>query len=377
MGATYYNSRQGYVNIYSGADYSLIRQRLGEYTNGQFGFAICQAGDTTGDGVCEYAVSAPRVDQGYVYFYNGATGARLWKVSGPADGKFGDALAGIGDFNGDGDPDILAGAPYEANGELGNAGAVHVLSGSNGAILLTLRGESASGLFGYSLANVGDINGDGKIDFSVGAPETAPNGVTNGGTVCVHSGLDGSLLYRCDGQYENDSLGSSLSTAGDANGDGVPDFVVGAKMAWGLGILGAGSAFVRSGSVLALHTGASVISAATGGSVPFMLDAGAGAAGRSYFILGSASGMSPGMQIGGVHLDLNFDPFTSLVIKLANTPAFANFFSTLDGNGQATATFDTLGPFDPGFAGVQIWFAFLLVGPIDYASNSVPIEIMP
>ncbi len=54
-----------------------------------------------------------------------------------------------------------------------------------------------------------------------------------------------------------------------------------------------------------------------------------------------------------------------------------NFRGTLDGSGQATATLNSMGPIDTSLAGFEVWFAFVLMCPMDYASNAVPIEILP
>ena len=117
----------------------------------------------------------------------------------------------------------------------------------------------------------------------------------------------------------------------------------------------------------------------TGGKANFTLAAGSANGSRNYFVLGSLSGTEPGIPLPGgmVTLPLNWDFFTNVVYQLANTPAFMNFQGTLDANGNATATFDTLGALPPGLVGVNMNFAYLVISPFDYVSNPVAIEIVP
>ena len=79
---------------------------------------------------------------------------------------------------------------------------------------------------------------------------------------------------------------------------------------------------------------------------------------------------------GQATLPVNWDLFTSLVLSLMNTPPFQNFMAMLDGNGRASAVFNTYGPV-AGMAGFTISFAYALNGPWDYASNGANIEIVP
>jgi len=119
------------------------------------------------------------------------------------------------------------------------------------------------------------------------------------------------------------------------------------------------------------------ISEATGGYANFSLSAGAANMNRSYIIMGSVTGTSPGIPLpsGGAVLPLNWDIFTDYVILLANSPVFLNFINTLDGSGESAAKMD-IGPI-PGAAGLTMQFAYALAGPLNFASNPVGIEITP
>jgi subtilisin family serine protease len=120
------------------------------------------------------------------------------------------------------------------------------------------------------------------------------------------------------------------------------------------------------------------LSAATGGTIDFNVNAGPDYAGDLYWVLGSVSGNSPGLDFGSVNLPLNFDGMFALTITAANSPAFQNTRGFLDGAGQATATLDSGGPFDPVAVGVCITFAYLVYdGPPVYASNPVLFDIVP
>jgi hypothetical protein len=99
----------------------------------------------------------------------------LFRVDDPrrqALAHFGLALAGVGDIDGDGVPDLAAGAPYQNVAGQGNQGRVFLFSGASGQLVLTLTKPSpqAQAQFGWTLAGVGDVDGDGVPDLAVGAP---------------------------------------------------------------------------------------------------------------------------------------------------------------------------------------------------------------
>jgi hypothetical protein len=120
------------------------------------------------------------------------------------------------------------------------------------------------------------------------------------------------------------------------------------------------------------------ISVLTGGTANFTLDADASQAGRSYLLLGTVSGRTPGVPLpkNGEILPIEWDIFTNLVIGNANTPALVNFLGSLDPAGQAAAQLN-LGPLDPSVAGLVMTFAFLLQGipDWDYVSNGADVTL--
>ena len=94
--------------------------------------------------------------------------------------------------------------------------------------LYTFDGDSALDFFGSASSGAGDVNGDGFADLIVGAGQDDNNG-SNSGSARVFSGVDGSVLYTFVGDSAEDRFGTSVSGAGDVNGDGVDDFIVGAQ----------------------------------------------------------------------------------------------------------------------------------------------------
>ena len=107
-------------------------------------------------------------------------------------------------------------------------GRARVFSGADGSILYSFTGDSAFDRFGWSVSGAGDVNGDGFDDLIVGAFFDDNNGF-NSGSARVFSGADGSVLYTFDGDSIGNLFGVSVSGAGDVNGDGVADFIVGAE----------------------------------------------------------------------------------------------------------------------------------------------------
>jgi len=250
-------SSAGSSFLFSGATGAQILRLDGTVAGGYFGWSVGGAGDVDGDGVPDLIVGAPRddlgnpasPDTGRAFVFSGATGARLFSFTGPAASSvFGESVAGAGDLDGDGVPDLVVGAPGAApNGRTG-AGSVFVFSGATGAQIRRFDGRAAGDSMGCSVASAGDVDGDGVPDLVVGAGSADPSGLVDGGSAFVFSGATGSQLWRFDGPAEDAGLGAAVAGAGDLDGDQVPDLLVGAPGADGNGLHRAGTAFVFSGS---------------------------------------------------------------------------------------------------------------------------------
>ncbi len=158
--------------------------------------------------------------------------------------SMGVAIAGAGDVNGDGFDDIVVGAHRTDPGGVTEAGSAMVYSGSDGSLLHRFDGTQAFGFFGHNVAGAGDVNDDGFDDVIIGARFEDIGGTPDVGAAYVYSGLDGSLLHRFEGSvtFNTGSTFGAIASAGDQNGDGHDDLLIGA----GLGFL-AGEAFVYSG----------------------------------------------------------------------------------------------------------------------------------
>ena len=151
------------------------------------------------------------------------------------------------------------------------AGSAFVYSGADGSLLYQKNGAAENDDFGFSVSMLGDVNGDGRVEFIVGAQGADPGGQSSAGSAYVYSGADGSLLHQKDGAAAGDIFGVSVSTAWDVNGDGKADFIVGANGADPppFGIFNAGSAYVYSGADGSLlhHTNGEGVGYHFGGSV--------------------------------------------------------------------------------------------------------------
>jgi len=241
----------GTVSVYSGQGGALLLQLHGDSPGARLGAAVVGLGDLDGDGHADLALGAPMGDPpaGSVRLVSGGTGALLWTRAGVAPGdSFGASLAALEDANGDGVPEILVGAPFD-DGDGWNAGAVYLLSGRDGTTLRRWHGATWD-QFGAALAAAGDVDGDGRGDWIVGAP-FADVGAFNAGSAYVVSGADGTRLRALHGQEAGAQLGFAVDGAGDVDGDGRDDLLVVAPSADAGGI-DSGAAYVYSGATGAL-----------------------------------------------------------------------------------------------------------------------------
>ncbi len=279
--------------------------RIDGVAQGDFsGYAVSAAGDVNGDGMGDVFLSAPFADplgnsaagSSYVVFgaashtstlelgaLNGSNGFRLDGVA--SQDQSGRALAAAGDVNDDGIDDLIIGARLADGGfNLEDAGRAYVVFGRsgvgfassfnlgdlNGSDGFRLEGAAYNDQSGVTVAGAGDINGDGVADIAVGSiyahRHTGSSYVVFGRTggsaafssVLALSGLNGSNGFRLDGVVNNDVSGYSIAAAGDVNGDGFDDLLIGAPWADPVGRTNAGSSYVVFGHASS-HVFASVM----------------------------------------------------------------------------------------------------------------------
>ena len=259
----------------------------------QSGFSVSGAGDINGDGIDDLIIGAFAADpngngnagESYVVFgqnsgfapslnlssLNGTNGFVLNGID--SNDRSGRPVSGAGDINGDGIDDLIIGARFAAPNGNNSAGESYVvfgqdsgfaaslnLSSLNGTNGFVLNGIDSNDRSGYSVSGAGDINGDGIDDLIVGAQEADPNGNGNAGESYVVFGqnsgfapslnlssLDGTNGFVLNGIDTGDRSGTSVSGAGDINGDGIDDLIIGAGIANPNGNNNAGESYVVFG----------------------------------------------------------------------------------------------------------------------------------
>ncbi len=214
---------------------------VGAAAGDQLGWSVARAGDVNGDGYPDVIVGAPLNDaagsnagRAYVYYGGPAADATadLTFTGAAADDRFGISVASAGDFNADGYADLIVGAHQNDAGGF-DAGRAYVYFGGPAADAtadLTLTGAGANDDFGYSVAPAGDFNADGYADVMVGARFNNAGG-TAAGRVYVYFGgpaADANADRMLTGAAAFDNFGKSVAPAGDVNGDGFGDLVIGA-----------------------------------------------------------------------------------------------------------------------------------------------------
>lgn len=279
VGAWRTNPNNGAAYVIFGSDGGFSSQIVGPNLDGSAGFQIISsvtaslgysvsgAGDVNGDGFADVILGMPSFEGStgravIVFGHSGPFAGSINAASGAqldgASGQVGRQVAGAGDINGDGFDDVMVATNY-GNAGGSNSGTIYVVFGRaagwdtaldlgamTGTEGFVIAGADVEDLAGISISRAGDVNADGFADIIIGANKADPHGNNSGAAYVVFgkasgfgaldlSDLDGTNGFKIFGGGTEAWAGRSVAAAGDVNGDGIDDILVGAPYAYGGG----------------------------------------------------------------------------------------------------------------------------------------------
>lgn len=216
----------GRVYVFSGKDGSRLFTLDGEAAGDAFGSIVAGQKGGHRTPILVGVPGAGTRNTGRVYAFDATTQTVKWAIDSDSSGAALGAMftSIVGDVNGDKVPDVYASDfAHAASGP--STGRVYLHSGVDGQRLFQLTGERAGDGFGIGSADVGDVNKDGFDDVLVGAWQHS-TAAPSGGKVYLYSGKDGALLRAITGRVPGETFGFDATGVGDVDGDGVIDFLL-------------------------------------------------------------------------------------------------------------------------------------------------------
>ncbi len=241
---------KGFVTAFSGADRSVLFVTFGQSNGDAYGWSVDAAGDVDNDGVPDIIVGTlPTFQTPYVQVLSGIDGSVIHHLDGT--NTFGFSVAGIGDLDNDGHSEFLVGEPGFSNGTL-RVGAVYVYNGFDASVLTTHVGTEKDEQLGTDVEGTGDFTADGTPDYLLDTGtfvRRRSNTTFNQRRTLMVSGKTGNVFATIHGNRPGDLYQEGVAPAGDVNGDGIEDIILGNSN----GGQFAGTATVYSGSALFIH----------------------------------------------------------------------------------------------------------------------------